>query len=83
MSLVGSGLHDKPYAFVDNELANDVLSEGALDFGSVRERGTPQKKLTKRVHGDEIVDLHSAAAMKLGPKRWLMERGLLGVAPAG
>ena len=60
MSLVGSGLHDEPYSFVDNELANDVLSEGTLDFGSVCERGTPQKELTKRVHGDEVVDLQGA-----------------------
>ena len=57
MSLVGSGLHDKPDPFVDNELANDILSEGALDFGSVRERGAPQKELAVGVHRDEVVDL--------------------------
>ena len=45
MSLVGSGLHDKPYSFVDNELANDILSEGTLDFGSVCERGASEKEL--------------------------------------
>ena len=45
MSLVGSGLHDKPYSFVDNELANDILSEGTLDFGSVCERGASKKEL--------------------------------------
>ena len=77
MSLVGSGLHDKPYAFVDNELANDVLSEGALDFGSVRERGTPQKKLTKRVHGDEVVDLQRA-----GDETW-PQKVVDGERPAG
>ena len=57
MSLVGSGLHDKADPFVDNELANDILSEGALDFGSVRERGAPQKELAVGVHRDEVVDL--------------------------
>ena len=60
MSLVGSGLHDKPYPFVDNELANDILSEGTLDFGSVRERGAPQKELAVGVHRDEVVDLQGA-----------------------
>ena len=57
MSLVGSGLHDKADPFVDNELANDILSEGALDFGSVGERGAPQKELAVGVHRDEVVDL--------------------------
>ena len=60
MSLVGSGLHDKTYSFVDNEFANDVLSEGALDFGSVCERGAPQKELAVGVHRDEVVDLQGA-----------------------
>ena len=35
MSLVGSSLHDKPYAFVDYELAEDILPQGAFDLGSV------------------------------------------------
>ena len=60
MSLVGSGLHDKADPFVDNELANDILSEGALDFGSIRERGAPQKELAVGVHRDEVVDLQGA-----------------------
>ena len=77
MSLVGSGLHDKTYSFVDNEFANDVLSEGALDFGSVCERGTPQKKLTKRVHGDEVVDLQRA-----GDETW-SQKVVDGERPAG
>ena len=85
MSLVGSGLHDKPYSFVDNELANDILSEGALDFGSVRERGAPQKELTVGIHRDEVVDLQGAVdetwPQKVVDGERLAGRGARRVAP--
>ena len=41
------------------ELANDIF-RGSLDFGSVRERGAPQKEL--------IVGIHRDPSMKLAPK---------------
>ena len=78
--LVGVRLHDVAHALLADDLGDDVVAQRPHRVGRVGQAAAAKVDLRVRLHLHEGEDL---LVTKLGPSRWLMLRGLLGMAPWG